>query len=252
MHFPINPGDGLRYSGWDHPYHGIEPSEYIFNRPSIGKNGQMFKPYYNVLLKRFNKFQPLAYGPDPDVTNSEFESEHLYEELAKLNVRYIILHKDIDPEIGLLGPFESVETYLETQKNIKKVNTFEKLDIYKVEIPNEVSLIYSPKALVSYSKVNPTLYIAKINSTQSPFDLYLLENYDPNWEASIDNQKIKEHGKIFSYANSWKINKTGNFLVTIKYKPQDFVNEGMNISKSAVLLASLVCAGYFIWKLKKI
>ncbi|MEK7616872.1 MAG: alpha-(1-_3)-arabinofuranosyltransferase family protein [Patescibacteria group bacterium] len=247
IHFPINPGDGLRYSGWEHPYQGIEPGEYIFDRPSIGKNGQSLKLYYNVLLQRFNKFQPLVYGPDPDITHSEFRSEHLYEELAKLNVRYIILHKDVDPEVGLLGSFEPVEKYLETQKNIKKINSFGKLDIYKVEISSDIHLIYSPQAKVQYTRINPTLYIADIAS-EEPFDLYFLENFDPNWQVNIDGLEIKEHNKLFSYANSWKINKIGNFFVEIKYKPQDYVNWGMRISKGAVLLLSLICIIYYTKK----
>jgi len=252
IHFPINAGDGLRYSGWENPYHGIEPGEYIFSRPSIGKNGQAFKLYYNVLLERFNKFQPLAYGPDPDTTNSEFRSEHLYEELAQLNVRYIILHKDIDPNVGLIGSFEPVEKYLARQNNIKKINTFGKLDIYKVEVPDQIRLIYSPQTLVNYSKVNPTQYLVNVTDAKNPFDLYFLENFDSNWQAIINNQKVEDHGMLFSYANKWSINRTGSFNITLRYKPQDFVYEGMRVTKSVVLIFSLICLLYFIWKLRKI
>lgn len=253
IHFPINPGDGLRYSGWEHPYQGIEPGEYIFTRPSIGKNGQPFKLYYNVLLQRFNKFQPLAYGPDPDVTNSEFRSEHLYEELAKLNVRYVILHRDIDPEIGNIGPSEPVAEYLKNQKNITKINTFGKLDVYKVEVAYQVRLIYSPQTMVNYSEVNPTQYLVNIANARTPFDLYFLENFDSNWEVYVDNEKIEQHSTVFSYANKWRIEKAGNFDAVLKYKPQDFVDAGMKMTKAAVLIISLVSFLYlFIWKLKKI
>lgn len=253
IHFPINAGDGLRYSGWEYPYQGIEPGEYIFSRPSIGKNGQAFKLYYNVLLERFNKFQPLAYGPDPDISHSEFRSEHLYEELAKLNVRYIILHKDIDPDVGLIDHFEPVERYLATQNNITKINTFGKLDVYKVEVPDQVRLIYSPQTMVNYSKVNPTQYIVNVTDARTPFDLYFLENFDFNWEVYVDNEKNEQHGTVFSYANKWRINKIGNFNVIVKYKPQEFVEEGMKMTKAAILIISSVSFLYlFIWKLKKI
>lgn len=252
IHFPINPGDGLRYSGWEYPYQGIEPGEYIFTRSSIGKNGQPFKPYYSILLQRFNKFQEKAYGPDPDVSNSEFRGNDLYEELAKLNVRYIILHKDIDLELGKIGPFESVARYLDTQENIRKINTFGKLDVYKVSIPDEVHLIYSPDTKVSYSKINPTLYSVNVTNAKNPFDLYFLENFDSSWEVGVDGQKIGDHSNVFSYANKWSVNKTGSFNVMLKYKPQDFVDEGMKVTKGAVLIFSLMSLIYFIWKLKKI
>lgn len=255
IHFPINTGDGLRYSGWEYPYQGIEPGEYIFSRSSIGKNGQAFKLYYNVLLERFNKFQPLAYGPDPDISHSEFRSEHLYEELAKLNVGYIILHKDIDPDVGLIGQFEPVEKYLATQNNIKKINTFGKLDVYKVEIPDQVRLIYSPQTMVNYSKVNPTRYLVNVIDARTSFDLYFLENFDSNWEVYVDNEKNEQHGTVFSYANKWRINKIGNFNVIVKYNPQDFVDGGMKVTIGAVLILSFICLFYFItriWRLKKI
>ena len=81
-----------------------------------------------------------------------------------------------------------------------------------------------------------------------------MENFDSNWEAYINDQKIEEHDKVFSYANKWRINSTGDFDLVIKYKPQDFVDEGMNVTKSAVLILSVICLIYFarkIWKLKK-
>lgn len=253
IHFPINPGDGLRYSGWEYPYQGIEPGEYIFTRPSIGKNGQFFKLYYNVLLQRFDNFHEKVYGPDPDISKSEFRSEHLYEELAKLNVRYIILHRDIDPEIGNIGSWEPVVEDLKIQKNITKINTFGKLDIYKVEIPDQVRLIYSPQTKVNYSKVNPIQYLVNVTDAQTPFDLYFLENFDSNWEMYVDNEKNEQHGKVFSYANKWRINKIGNFDVIAKYKPQEFVDAGMKVTKVAILSMSLISILYFfIWKLKKI
>ncbi len=248
IHLPINPGDGLRYSGWDYPYQGIEPGEYIFSRPSIGKNGQQFKLYYNVLLQRFNNFHKGSYGSDPDITNSEFKSKELFEELAKLNVRYIILHRDINPEIGQVGSFENVVSYLQNQKNIKKINTFGKLDLYKVEIPDEIHLIYSPSVDLKYSKINSTLYKINFHNVKNQFSLFFLENFDPNWEISIDGQKIENHERIFSYANSWKIKKVGTFSAVLRYKPQDYMNEGMNITKTAVLLGVFICAGYFLNK----
>lgn len=250
IHLPINPGDGLKYSGWQYPYQGIEPSEYLLDRPSIGKYGQPSKLYYKFLLDRFDKFKPNAYSPDPDFSNSEFQSNSFFEELVKLNVRYIVLHFDIDPDLGDFGKPEPVAEYLEKQDNISRLVSFGKLEIYRVDIPENIRLIYSPTAAVTYLKINPALYKITAN-TKQPFDLYFLENYDPNWEAYLDGQKIENHSRVFSYANKWRIEKTGNIEVAVKYKPQDFVEEGMRVTKVAVLAGSLICLSYFIWKLKK-
>ena len=250
IHLPINPGDGLKYSVWEHPYGGAEPGEYIFTRPSIGKNGGTIKPYYNVLLQRFNKFHEKLYGPDPDLTNSEFRSENLSEELAKLNVSYIILHKDIDSNSGDIGGFAPVVDYLTNQKNINKIISFGQLDVYKVDIPDEINLIYSPDTTITYSKVNPTLYKANVD-TQKPISIFFLETFDPDWEAYIDGKKIENHSKVFSYANKWDIEKTGNFDVLIKYKPQDYVDQGMLISKVTIVAMLLILGINFLWKRKR-
>lgn len=252
IHLPINPGDGLRYSGWAYPYQGIEPGEYIFTRPSIGKNGQSFKSFYNVLLQRFNNFHKGSYGPDPDLTNSEFRSIDLYEELAKLNVRYIILHRDIDPKVGEVGTFEPVAEYLKDQRNIKKIDIFGKLDVYKVDIPNTVHLIYSPQLNIDYTKINPTQYKVNVKNASNPFEVYFLENFDPYWEAYIDNQKIENHNRVFSYANKWDVNRVGSFDIILKYQPQDFVDKGMKITKVSVLSLIIICLSYFSWKIFKI
>lgn len=249
IHFPINGGDGLKYSGWEYSYQGIEPGEYLFDRPSIGKNGQSFKLYYKFLLDRFNKFTPQTLGPDPDFSNSEFKSEYLYEELAKLNVRYIILHLDIDPNLGNFGEAKPVADYLKTQENINKISSFGKLDIYKVDIPENIHLIYSPQIDLNYSKINPTLYNVVVKNAEKEFDAYFLENFDPNWEFYINGQKIESHERLFSYANKWKIKKLGTFNATIKYKPQDYVSEGMKVSKSTILALILITLTYFMWKI---
>lgn len=255
IQFPINPGDGVKYSGWDFPYQGIEPAEYIFSRPSIGGNGLSYKSYYNVLLQRFNNFHELTFGPDPDISKSEFRSSDLFEELAKLNVRYIILHRDIDPDLGKIGGWESVAKYLADQPDIEKVKTFGKLDIYKVKIPEDVHLIYSPEIKVSYVKINPTLYkVTAENNTKDAFNLYLLENYDSNWSVYVDGRKIENQEKAFSYANKWKIDQTGNLTAIVKYQPQDYVEEGMNITKKvawiSVSLIVVLVIVQILWKRK--
>lgn len=250
IQFPISTGDGVKYGGWAHPYQGAEPSEFLFDRPSIGKYGQSSKFFYKFLLDRFNKSQPNAYGPDPDFSQSEFISDDLYQELAKLNVRYIILHYDIDPKIGDFDKPEEVANYLGEQKNINKVATFGKLDIYKVNIPDNIHLIYSPEGDLNYSKINPTLYKATV-SAQEPFDLYFLENFDVNWEVYVNGKKVENHGRVFSYANKWRIDDTGNLDITVKYIPQDYVIYGMTITKIAILTAGLAVLGFLIWKIKK-
>lgn len=252
LHLPLIPGDGIRYK-WDHPYQGIEPSEFLFNRSSIAQNIPFNKAYYNVLLQRIGIFQPNIFGSDPDLTDSEFRSENLWEELAKLNIRYIILHNDIDITFGGFKTPQETAQYLANQDKVNFVKSFGQLDIYKVDISKNFALIYSDSGVVSYEKVNPTLYKAEIVAA-TPTNLYFLMRYSPNWEAYIDGEKIENHFEVFSYANGWRIDKKGTFQIDIKYKPQQLVNKSATLSIISALAVTIVSFIYLIirWKTKKI
>lgn len=250
LQLPLIPGDGVRYK-WDHPYQGIEPSEYLFDRQSIGQN--INKQYYNILLQRIGIFQPNIFGPDPDLTDSEFRSENIWEELAKLNIRYIILHNDIDITFGGFKSPQETEAYLQKQSKITKVKSIGQLDIYKVQIPENIHLIYSSTAQATYEKINPAFYKVKM-STDMPSDLFFLNLYSPDWQAQVEGEKIEDHYQLFSYANAWKINKIGEFEVILKYKPQEIADSSMQITKNSILIITLIFIIYSIGrrKMKKI
>ncbi len=238
IQLPLMAGDGAIYN-WEFPYQGIEPSEFLFTRQSIGRIVVVNKIYYNVLLQRFGNFTPYSFGPDPDISKSEFRDKELWQELAKLNVRFIVFHNDMDDQfIGAGKTKENFREYLKGQKNIKKVNTFGQLDIYEVEFSDKISHIYSPQIKTEYVRINPTLYEVKLLEGK-PASLYFLELFDPNWIAYGEDGGLLEHKKVFSYANSWDI-KNSSGKITIKYKPQDYVNLGIKISTYTLIFLILV------------
>lgn len=240
INFPLNNGDGIKFSSWQHTYQGIEPSEYLFDKAVIGKNIPNNKLFYNVLLQRVGGFQPNAFGSDPDISQSDFRSEYLYQELAKLNVRFIVLHKDINTQLSEMKTISQTAEYLAKEPNIRLVKSFGALDIYQVNIPDDIDLIYSPDAKVTFRKINPTLYQAFIENATGNTRLFFLENFDSNWQAyDSRNQLIKKHNRVFSYANYWGIDETGNLSITIKYQPQDYVNKGINVSLITAVLIFL-------------
>jgi len=89
---------------------------------------------------------------------------------------------------------------------------------------------------ISYKKINPTKYLVNIENARDPFYLVQLENYDPYWSAKIDKNKIKEHEKIYGYANSWYINKKGDYNVVIEYTPQKYFYFSLFISLTFLLI----------------
>ncbi|OGM04065.1 hypothetical protein A2715_04995 [Candidatus Woesebacteria bacterium RIFCSPHIGHO2_01_FULL_39_32] len=247
IHFPLAPGDGMKFI-WPNYFQGVVPYDFLFDRPSISKNTFFNKIYYNVLLERFGKLEKGAFGPDPDISNSQLKTKDLYEGLQKLNVRYILLHKDVDPVIGNLGDYRLYEEILKKEENITKIINFGEIDIYEVTPPEKVDLIFTSQGKVDFEKINPTEYVATLKGVKKDDKLVLLTLYDPNWSLYVNGMVAADHNRYFSWANSWTLDKLGDYSVTIKYKPQENVQKGFRIS---IFLLSLLLFTTFIYRWKE-
>lgn len=245
IQLPLDPGDGVKYT-WNHSFQGVESGEFLFSNPSIGRNIAVNKDYYNVLLDRFGVLQKNAFGPDPDISDSQFRSPHLSDELVKLNVRYIILHRDVDEKLSSMQTSQATSDLLNIEPNIQKVKTFGLLDIYEVKSASGFNYVYSPDSQTRYEKINPTLYKFSIKNAGSLANLFLLTKYDPGWKVIVDGKEIGTHSLLFSYANSWKITKSGSYSGYLKYQPQDYVEQGERMSILSVGFISIL--GIFLLK----
>ena len=220
----------------------------MFKTSSIGRNVAFNKIYYNILLQRFGIFSPGSFGPDPDISNSEFTSPELWQELNKLAVRYIVFHHDYDN-----NTFNSKSTNtkinLDHEQNIKYIRSFGKLDIYEVTNPNNVARLYSPGTNIEIIGKSVDYYKFKVSSNRS-ITVNLLDLYDPGWEMFIGDNKVNTHKKVFSYANSWDIDKVGNYEVTVKYSPQEKVWLGWKVSLVTLIVVfiSIITSKYYVYK----
>lgn len=241
LHTPLLPDEGITYT-WDHYYIGIEQSEYLFDKPSIGRNTRYNIGYYSRLMDRLHA---LDYDFTDTGDPSEFKDISLSKELAKVNVKYIIVHKDIDYKSRRAISPEETEKYLEKQPDVKKVQTFGNLDIYEVDRTDNNRLIYSPDIEVEYQRNGNTFYQVNAKGAKGPTAIYFLENFHPGWEAFIDGKKVENHSKIFSYGNSWVVNMTGDFQMIIRHKPQTVVEAGLRVSRVSAL-SLLVILGFYL------
>lgn len=240
IQLPLNPGDGVFYK-WKHSFQGLESGDLIFSNPSIGKNITINKNYYNVLLERFGVLQKNAFGPDPDISNSDFKSESLSGELEKLNVHYIVLHRDVESSISGMKSVEETAVYLNGDRNIKKVKTFGLLDIYEVKLTSGLAHVFSPSETITFQKINPTLYQIQIKDVKQPYVVNFLERFDKGWKLIIDDKEVDSHSLVYSYANSWTVNKLGSYNGYIKYQPQNYVAQGTFISM--ITLMTIIVIG---------
>lgn len=242
LHVPIAPFDSVTFS-WKNGFDGIEPSEYLFDKASIARNLYDNRDYYTALVERLGWANAGKY--EFSKNNLDFKDTSFLKELAKLNVRYIVLHNDTNYKKRLSVDPKTTANYLEQQKGINKVKVFDKLEVYKVEIDPKINLIYSPETDLKYQRLNETSFVIDVKSDKS-INILLLKQFDKNWIAYSNDRVFKEHSKVFSYANAWNIDKVGAFKVYIKYKAQDEVDFGMAISKLSLLTMGITLMLFFI------
>lgn len=125
---------------------------------------------------------------------------------------------------------ELIQSYVVT--NIKSLNTN---GLAMLTIPAD-----SKKTEITYQKIDSTKYVVHVNAV-NPFFLVFSESYNKNWIAYVDGKQIpnEQHFIANSYANSWYINQTGSYDVTLEFQPQKFVYVGFTISMTTFIICIL-------------
>ncbi len=72
---------------------------------------------------------------------------------------------------------------------------------------------------VQWQEINPTKYIVDVNA-ETPFFIVFSQMYHVGWRAYVDRNELDAHFLANGYANSWYVNRTGTFKITIEYAPQ--------------------------------
>lgn len=113
------------------------------------------------------------------------------------------------------------------------------------------SFLAKRKPAVKFEKINPAKYFLRVTS-QRPFFLVFSESYHPYWriyagrinwfKALFANSLSNKHLMAYGYANSWYINKTGEYNITLYFWPQSFFYLGLGI----LGLTFVGCVGYLV------
>jgi hypothetical protein len=201
---PMIAGDGIR-TAWG--YRGIEPSEFLFDRPAISRvlRTKYFDDVYWDLRDKLNK-------------RMRVDSR----DLKNLDVTFLVLRKDLLDGLDKndLGVDEVRKIILEN-KDIRHLKDFGDLEIYLFE-PNKNGSLFEVlddgDIEISYQKLSPTKYKIFVKNAQEPFTLVFKNTYYDLWVARIDKEELKNHFLVYDYANAWKIEKNGSFVVDIVFK----------------------------------
>jgi hypothetical protein len=89
------------------------------------------------------------------------------------------------------------------------------------ELVTEVIGIYSNRTLITdFTQLNPTKYVVRLNVSE-PVILGFADTYDASWVAYTNDFRTQSL-PLYGIMNSFKINKTGNYLITVEYQPQNY------------------------------
>lgn len=171
-------------------------------------------------------------------SNLEKPSKTLLRDLGFISVKYIIYQANTT-----LSCSEILDNLL-SQNDLQLV--FHKKSIWIFENKLFQPFIRSPNqsVILNYVKVNPTKWIVNVKA-ESPFILIFSEPNDKNWEAFIGEKKLAKIqvcllSTTMPSLNTFLVNETGQFTITIEYKPQKYMDIGAYVSVVTLLLLSIV------------
>ncbi len=133
LHLPLPKSEAVSYN-WQYGYNGVEPSAAIFTSlPSIARG--LAVPGVSDALSGLSLIFHTPYASNQEV---------ILKMLKDFNIKYIILHKDINWLNGeLYSPYET-ENFLNKWEFLEKAVIFENLTIYKLKTD-----YFSPKIIIS-------------------------------------------------------------------------------------------------------
>lgn len=199
---PLISGVGTSYN-WN--YQGIEPSEFLFDKPAVSRMIGM-KYYDDKYINLYHKF---AEGQNYDFI------------LKELNIKYLVLHYDLDSKASGASSSAEVKSILEKNNNVSFLAQFGDLAVYQF-LPTKDGGLFALEGNnipeISYYKLSPAHYKVAIKGASRSYILIFKSTFSRFWEAKIANEKIYGHFLIYDYANSWNVDRIGDYTIDIIFK----------------------------------
>lgn len=254
---PQCPTFNIVYNWEGQGYIGTDPAFNLFEKPGV----------YSTV----DKFAQLPYTLLRDTNCNE-----VYKILSLMNVRFIILHNDVNEKLWdiFTDSYKAVSLLkkkLQEQEGISYIKSFGKLDVYKIDdkyflphifplLPEQlnnttkgldkIQNLYFPGGvgafnhslpMITFNKINPTAYVVLVENASEPFWLILSESFDKNWllyavSGDKNSAKIKAPEEIKSFINP--------NVKELKYR-QDFYPEALQLFfKGCLPVQTVLVNGY--------
>jgi len=85
-----------------------------------------------------------------------------------------------------------------------------------------------PPVSLEYERKDPCTYDVRVTADE-PFVLVFSETYDPFWRAFVGQEEIASN-RAYSMVNSFHVDRTGSFTVTITFAGQRYADAGIGVS----------------------
>jgi len=204
---------------------------------SFERNYEVKFSYKNILYEDlFYYAMEAEEGKNQSVFFKPNSFVNLYLGAKKVNQRFLFFpnKKTKGLEIGFCAEGLVKEDFEEI---------FEKIEIKKLFSP---LLFIEPgeskhgRKMVSVSsqKINPTKFLLKIENAQTPFVLVFLKKFSSDWK--LTPSLSEKHFSVFTYANGWLIDKTGDYEIVLEYLPQKLFYIGIGLSTLSLILVILI------------
>jgi hypothetical protein len=114
------------------------------------------------------------------------------------------------------------------------------------------------EAIIRYHKIDPTSYEVSVKA-ESPFMLAFAEAYDERWTAEVEEtstgiKKIYKPLPLYGVINGFKIDTEGEYVVHIKYTPQEtfYVGAWISAVSFAFVIVYLIRGHHLIFRRNRI
>ena len=197
--------EGVHFHWPDGDYIGAEPSEFIYDKPAIARilREELFDKQYTTLRDKVNR------------------GEDILSELEKLNVKYIILNRDIVESGNQVRQLNYYKDILNSSSSLEVVKTIGSLTAYKVKSPKaekRIEIVTEENLDSNIIKNSNTHYTITIAQNSSPFTIILKNTFKEQWKAKINDQVLNSHEISHGYANQWTITKSGVNKIDILFE----------------------------------
>lgn len=168
--------------------------------------------------------------------------------LQEVSVKYVIVPEDIDKRIFVTDRKYDESVYKRTVAGIEsisyltRVGSYGQIKVFQVKDPKGHFWSNSSTLTVKYKSISPTEYDVNVVNAKKGDRLIFNETFDKFWKGSAqgDLSSSKYQLSKNQIVNSFVLPRDGSYPIKIYYKPQEWLNNGLIVSRMGLILLIII------------